>query len=166
MSTLHVTLRCLRHPVTLFSIGLLLANDHWLKASFPSWWAGKLSDFAGLFFFPFLLAPLLGLPLDRKTVSPIAVGRLAFGLTGIWFALLKTLPLVNAATCGLLAALLGHPVQLVLDPTDLIALPVLVPAWLLWKQETRAGECKPGKRAWFALALGVLATAASFSLHP
>jgi hypothetical protein len=166
MSTLHVTLRCLKHPATLFSIGLLLANDHWLKASIPSWWTGKLSDFAGLFFFPFLLAPLIALILDRKNASPITAGGLAFGLTAIWFALLKTLPLANAATSALLAVVLGHPVQLVLDPTDLIALPVLVPAWLLWVHETQAGEDKPSKRAWLALALGVLATAATSPAPP
>jgi hypothetical protein len=166
MSTLHVTLRCLKYPATLLSIGLLLANDHWLKASFPSWWTGKLSDFAGLFFFPFLIAPLLGLLLDRKSFSPRMIGRLAFALTGIWFTLLKTLPLANAATRALLGAVLGHAVQIVLDHTDLIALPVLVPAWLLWMYETQARKDKPGKRGWLALALGVLATAATSPAPP
>lgn len=166
MTTLHVSLRCLKHPATLLSIGLLLANDHWLKASFPSWWTGKLSDFAGLFFFPFLLAPFFGLLLDRRNISPRTSGRLAIGLTAIWFALFKTLPLVNAATRTFLAILLGHPVQLVLDATDLIALSALAPAWLLWTQEAQAGEGAPSKRAWVALAVGVLATAATSPLPP
>lgn len=81
------TLRVLKHPATITSIFLLLANGHWFKASFPSWWTGKLSDFAGLFFFPSLIAPLFALFL------------------------------------------------LTLDPADLIARLVLVPAWgplLLW----------------------------------
>jgi len=56
MDTLHIALRCLRHPATLISISLLLFNDHVLKIAAPSPLTGKLSDFAGLFFFPFLLA--------------------------------------------------------------------------------------------------------------
>ncbi len=161
MSTLHTALRCLKHPATLLSIALLLANDHWLKTSSPSWWTGKLSDFAGLFFLPFLIASFLGLLLDRKNISPNALGRLAFGFTAVWFAAFKALPIANAATCALLAALLGHPVQLVLDRTDLIALTALVPAWLLWTRQVRVRQNEPSKRAWLALAFGVLATAAT-----
>lgn len=166
MSTVNVSLRCLKHPATLASIALLLVNDHWLKAAFPSWWTGKLSDFAGLFFFPFLLAALLGLFLDRTNIPPRSIGRLAFGFTALWFASFKVLPPVNAATCALLGILLGHPVQLVLDPTDLIALPVLLPAWSLWTRETTVPEQKPSRRAWLALALGALATVATSPAPP
>src|SRR5690606_8292496 len=42
----------LLHPAPLAAIGLLLLNDHWLKAAFPGSITGKLSDFAGLAFFP------------------------------------------------------------------------------------------------------------------
>ena len=41
------------HPIFLLSISLLLANDFFLKAFFHNELTGKLSDFAGLFAFPF-----------------------------------------------------------------------------------------------------------------
>lgn len=49
-------LRGLAHPLSLLAVGLLLLNDHLLKHIAPSVLTGKLSDFAGLFFFPFLAA--------------------------------------------------------------------------------------------------------------
>ena len=79
--SLHTSLHCLIHPATLLCIGLLVLNDHLFKAVAPSWSTGKLSDLAGLFFFPFLLAAALGIlfePLCRR--SAMAVGRIAFVL--------------------------------------------------------------------------------------
>ena len=49
------SLACLQHPLTLLSIAILLLNDHVLKVVSPSWLTGKLSDFAGLFFFPIIV---------------------------------------------------------------------------------------------------------------
>lgn len=48
----------LGHPLFLFSVLLLILNDWWFKAAFSNPLTGKLSDFAGLFAFPFLLATL------------------------------------------------------------------------------------------------------------
>jgi hypothetical protein len=45
----------LLHPLSLLSIGVLLLNDHLLKQMMPGWITGKLSDIAGLVFFPLLL---------------------------------------------------------------------------------------------------------------
>ena len=44
----------LLHPLPLAAIALTALNDHLLKGSgaLPGWLTGKLSDFAGLFFFP------------------------------------------------------------------------------------------------------------------
>ncbi len=44
----------LAHPLPLLAMALLGVNDHLLKGSgwVPGWLTGKLSDFAGLFFFP------------------------------------------------------------------------------------------------------------------
>ena len=41
--------------VPLIGLGLLALNDHFLKTAWPGWFSGKLSDFAGMMFFPFLL---------------------------------------------------------------------------------------------------------------
>src|SRR5690349_13071723 len=48
----------LGHPGTLLALALLLLNDHVLKAAYPGWWTGKLSDAAGLVLAPPLLALL------------------------------------------------------------------------------------------------------------
>ena len=89
MNSLAKSLRCFIHPLTLISLILLLVNDHVLKIVMPSWLTGKLSDFSGLFFFPFLLAALLAFVL-REKLNARQVGALAFGITAVWFALMKT----------------------------------------------------------------------------
>ncbi|MFT5682697.1 MAG: hypothetical protein ACI8RZ_003621, partial [Myxococcota bacterium] len=45
----------LLHPVTLTAMALLAVNDHWAKYALTGVVTGKLSDFAGLVFFPLLL---------------------------------------------------------------------------------------------------------------
>jgi hypothetical protein len=77
------SLRCLQHPLSWISIGLLLLNDHVLKFTKPGILTGKLSDFAGLFFFPFLVALILSLALDRGEVGTRHQGLAAFLLTGL-----------------------------------------------------------------------------------
>lgn len=48
------------HPLPLSAMVLLAVNDHWLKGSgvLPGWLTGKLSDFAGLVFFPLFVTAL------------------------------------------------------------------------------------------------------------
>jgi hypothetical protein len=46
----------LAHPAFALALALLLANDFVLKAAYPGWVTGKLSDFAGLFVLPYFLA--------------------------------------------------------------------------------------------------------------
>src|SRR5687767_14480465 len=84
------SLRCLQHPATWLSITLLLINDHVLKVLSPSWLTGKLSDFAGLFFFPFIITTILSLTPTITKIKTRSLGLIAFGLTTIWFILLKT----------------------------------------------------------------------------
>lgn len=125
----HAWGRELCHPLPLAAVLLLALNDHLLKGAglLPGWLTGKLSDVVGLFFFPALLtaavrgmASLLGRP------PPRAGGALGLGavlLTGAVFTAAKLWPALNimlARSWGLLA----------MDPTDLLALPVLGLAWL------------------------------------
>jgi hypothetical protein len=113
--------RPLLHPIALGAIAVLLVNDHYLKLHYPGWLTGKLSDAAGLVFFPLLVAVIL-----RMRVTWAAAA------TAIVFALVKTLP---AATdfyrhaLGLLQLAIGSdgtPVEAVTDPTDLLALPFVL----------------------------------------
>jgi hypothetical protein len=151
MRTFDRALRCLKHPATIASIALLVVNDHVLKALAPSWVTGKLSDFAGLFFFPFLLAAALS-PITRRA------GALAFAIAAAWFTLVKTSAWGIALTQNMLYPILGYRVPIALDPTDLIALVVLLPAWRLWNQPA---TLKPDARAWLMLSVASLAALAT-----
>lgn len=48
----------LMHPFILAALILTALNDHYLKYKFNNFLTGKISDFAGLFFFPLLLCAL------------------------------------------------------------------------------------------------------------
>lgn len=155
-----------RRPVVIASILLLLLNDHVLKQAAPSALTGKLSDFAGLFFFPLLLGALIELAaagVRRRIPHALA---LAVGFTGLLFAAIKTLPVVNAGFEDLLRLLLGPTAQIVRDPTDLIALVMLVPAWKVGRQAAAAPWIPPGRLAYAALALGSLASLATSPCPP
>jgi hypothetical protein len=153
------SLVCLEHPLTLLSIAVLLINDHVLKLYFPSWLTGKLSDFAGLFFFPFIVAAGLGLLLFRSKIPQRLIGQFAFSIVAVWFLLLKTVPVANILTSQFASSLIGSPSQFILDPTDLIALVALLPAWALWNRPKP--KTKPKPFAYAALSIGVIASIAS-----
>jgi hypothetical protein len=156
-------LNAFRHPLILASIGLLIVNDHILKRLFPSALTGKLSDFAGLFFFPFLLGVLLQVVFRLTARWALLAGIFSSALV---FSALKLLPQVNSTAHHLLENLLGLPVQIILDPTDLIALLVFFPAWWLWVHMGKkpAGSQSPGRLAYAALVVGSLAAMATS--HP
>jgi len=141
----------LLHPLPLVAIALLVINDHVLKAAMPGWWTGKLSDFAGLTFFPLLLAACVDAV--RRARDPRALVRGAAVATAIGFALVKTLPVATdafrwavgalqwplAAAHAIVSGAAIHaplPVVAVTDPTDLIALPFAAIAIMLARADS------------------------------
>ena len=74
-------LHLLSHPASLIALSVLLLNDHLLRRIWPSWFTGKIGDFAWLFFAPFAAAAFLSwmVPL-RGARRDKAVTVLAFGL--------------------------------------------------------------------------------------
>jgi hypothetical protein len=127
------------HPLSLIALVLLIVNDWYLK---PSLWApalvtGKLSDFAGLLFFPLLLTALFDcvlLLLARLGMSvdfTLRRGKLltSIALTALVFAALKLFEPANELAIDL-AHSLGISARIVRDPTDLVALAVL---WVSWR---------------------------------
>lgn len=141
--------RALATPLAIFAIALLIVNDHVLKAAYPGLVTGKLSDFAGLMFFPLLLSAAseqLGFRRGMATVIAATV------VTGLVFAAIKVSPaageLYRSALASLqwpirvlCAVIAGDPVppvgqvQLTADRTDLIALVALaVPLGLAHRQ--------------------------------
>jgi hypothetical protein len=116
----------LLHPLALLAIAVLVANDHWWKAAYGGWWTGKLSDAAGLTFFPLLLAAAVD-AVTRRRLDPRALVRAAALVTAVVFAAVKTLPVATLAFRWAIGALqhplAPSPVEAICDPTDLLALP-------------------------------------------
>ena len=125
------------HPLSLFCVFLLGFNDHFLKDSgiMPGWFTGKLSDVAGIIFFPLLLTALanttasginylsksagFNFRLDhslKRWKSLLACGITAFCLSSIQFS-----P-VAVSVYSALVAWMGFPFRATMDPTDLLAL--------------------------------------------
>ena len=136
----------LLQPLAIAAIALLLLNDHLFKAVAPGVITGKLSDVAGLVFFPLLLVAVAELALaaagrwhgpDPRLITA------AVAATGIAFAAVKLLPGAETlyeqvlglaqwpfrALAGLITAgsAAGVPtrVDLTRDATDLVALVAL-----------------------------------------
>ena len=122
------------HPLPLAAVLLMTVNDHVLKGSgvVPSALAGKLSDLAGLFFFPLVLAAgfALLLRVAGLRASERAVGRAALLATGLVFAGLKLSPGFNLAVERLWA-------PNTLDRSDLLALPMLGLSWAWMRRRER-----------------------------
>lgn len=128
------------HPVALVAVVVLVLNDHVWKGVGPGWITGKLSDVAGLVFFPLLLQALVEVAGASRRLAFVPSRRMlaiAVTGTGMAFAAANLLPLAADAYrygLGLFAWPLRPgapfgPVQWVADPTDLLALPALLIAW-------------------------------------
>jgi hypothetical protein len=129
------------------AIALLVINDHVLKAAWPGFVTGKLSDVAGVVMVAILLAALLRRP------------SAACGATAVAFVALKVVPIMPTWA----APVLGGATRT--DPTDLMALMALIPlwGWLSVRDGDRRMSVRPADRRWL-LPLQLLAlTAATFA---
>lgn len=139
------------HPVMLLAVTALVLNDHLLKRLNPGVLTGKVSDIAGLMFFPVLLQGLWELALSilgrpwRRSDRVLLVCTV---LTGAVFAFAKLSATGATLYRSLFGAIRGLPgalpalldgqlprlpvSTLTQDPTDVLALPaVLVGLWLV-----------------------------------
>lgn len=115
--------RALLTPTWLLALATLGLNDHVLKGAgvLPGALTGKLSDLAGMLVAPALLAALLGLRSRRGLLfCHLAVGAV--------FAAIKVSPAAADAWSWLMG-LAGNAWTITVDPTDLIALPMLALGW-------------------------------------
>ena len=120
------SMRKFTRPLPVAAVLLLVVNDHVLKGSrlVPSALTGKISDFAGLFFFPILLACLLRVVFETRpdaaprTASPRLLPEVSVLLTGLVFVTLKRSPSASAWASRFWGIVVP-------DPTDLVALPSL-----------------------------------------
>lgn len=120
-STLRSPTSALRHPLWWAALGALLLNDHVLKGAgiLPGAITGKLSDFAGLLVAPVLLAAIVRARRRRTILA-------CFAATGAVFAAIKVSPAAASASETVMAFMSWRVWS---DPTDLIALPMLLVGW-------------------------------------
>ena len=136
----------LLRPVVLAGLLLWIVNDHVLKATFASWWTGKLSDVASLAVFPLVPYAATDLWRARRGLPPPSMATLRFWIiaTGLVMATINTIDIAaDAYRWGLGAAQWPlralrtwslvpiQPVRLTEDPTDLLTLPALIVPWLV-----------------------------------
>jgi hypothetical protein len=151
-------LSALSQPASLVAMGMLLLNDQFLRRIYPSWLTGKLSDFAWLLFFPFVIAAILAWLLPKRMPHREQLtGLLGIGLIGAIFTLGKVFPVVNQAVLDFFSSLINIHLTILVDPTDLIALPMLWFAWRIWLKADPALEIRHA-RGWAALPLAALLT--------
>ncbi|WP_437968406.1 hypothetical protein WMF04_03550 [Sorangium sp. So ce260] len=126
--------RSLLHPLWIGALALLVLNDHALKGSglLPGWLTGKLSDFAGLLVAPVVLASLLRVTSRRGFLG-------AHVATGAVFSAIKLAPDAARAVEGLMA-LTPIPWSITVDPTDLVALPLLLVSYRVLGEAARQPE--------------------------
>jgi hypothetical protein len=140
------------HPLAIASLLLLVFNDHYLKAAWPSALSGKLSDFAGVFLAPVVAFSAFELVLARFWTRPLsprrtnAVAALLASVIAVGFALPEVWePAERAYRYGLAALQLPfravissvvsgawpefRPVMATADVTDLLALPMAFVAY-------------------------------------
>ncbi|GGS87460.1 hypothetical protein GCM10010156_52440 [Planobispora rosea] len=142
----------LAHPATVTATILLLINDHLLKGLWPGPITGKLSDLAGLMVAPPLLA-LIRVP------APAAVI-----LIGVGFTLVKTTE-TGAALASQAWTLLAGPSRVLADPTDLLALPALGLAWLIWCR-SRTEQAVRQARTMIIIPVALIAVTATSAVPP
>ena len=121
------------HPVPLGAALITAMNDHWLKSAniFPEFFTGKLSDFAGLFFFPLLLVSIV-YGIGALVQMNFKWSRALHVSVCLSVAILFTLMNVSVVWNDLMAFLGFYKVM---DTTDLFALPVLVLSWLFMERK-------------------------------
>jgi hypothetical protein len=101
----------LGNPIFIFSVLLLVLNDWYLKQTFSNGLTGKLSDFAGLFAFPFFLSAIF----PKKAVQ-------LYVFTFLLFIVWKSAfiqPVIDFLNS------LGIPFHRTIDYTDYLALIIL-----------------------------------------
>jgi len=155
------TIDLLSHPFTLFAIALLFLNDWILRVYWPSWWTGKIGDFAWLFFFPLVLAvPLSILPSTDIRNHERIIKTTSISLTGMIFILAKTIPIANQYLNRILELIFGFRTNIRTDPTDLIALISLVLICFFWDTKT-SNQIKQKYPGWVWLQAAIILTIAN-----
>jgi hypothetical protein len=122
-------LSLLVHPISLAAIGIYSLNTFVLQRITPNWFTGKLGDFAWVFVVPLALTAILSWLLPERH-RKVAFTFSILG-TGVIFILIKATSL-NTWLSSNLTNLIGSPISVVQDKSDLLALLVLPVTLWLW----------------------------------
>lgn len=148
------------HPLPIVAAATVAINDAVLKTTWPGTITGKLSDVAGLFIFPIILVCVTEL-VRRAVHRPWSISDAgivaACVLTGVTFAVVKSVEWASTTygtSIGVLrwplhavdALIAGNPVpavvpiEVVRDPTDIVAVTAVIAAglWMHYKTAPRA----------------------------
>ncbi len=128
------TRQILAHHATLLAITLYFVNNHILQKMFPTWWTGKLSDFAWLFFFPIVMLFILVSVFPHRITEKKNFDTFVFLITGIVYSLVKTIPWANNVVAEYIGLIIRIPVFIAVDVTDLLALLALVTSYYFWRR--------------------------------
>ncbi len=156
--TIPQQIKCtLLSPLFLFSVSLLVVNDHILKGAgiLPQIITGKLSDFAFLFFVPVIVAYLFRV----KTMIGLSISYLA---VGVFFSAIN----ISAHFSRLVENLFGAafiPIALWPDTTDLVALTTLPCSILLLLRAKTTKSIQPAKYLQFSVVFVCLLTCVATS---
>ncbi len=142
------------HPAALISLAVLVVNDRWLKAAWPGFVTGKLSDCAGLVLLPIGL--LSSAEILRRICHKPLIWRddalLWVAISVVGFVFVKVTPAGNDAYAWAVGAIrwplqtvshggaLGiRPILVSRDRSDLLALVVSLAPFLLIRNRARGG---------------------------
>jgi len=156
-TTRRLALRSLASPWSVGAILVLLVNDHLLKASWPGWLTGKLSDLAGMVFFPFLVAAVVSCRRSVVSVWPLWTGVI---VTGSVLSVINVFPLA-ATFIEWAMARVGVAWRITVDPTDLMVLPMLAAPVVIWRRSRHTAVGQDKRR--FETAVLLVAAAASIA---
>lgn len=129
-------LDALAHPISIGAAIILLLNAVVWQRMWPSWWTGKIGDFAWLVIAPLWIAAFLRLGWPGIFDNDHLTSQSAIVIAGAGYALLKSIPAFNALVVTWLSQF-GFTPKLLVDPSDLIALPALLVAGWVWNRPRR-----------------------------
>lgn len=136
----------LLHPYPLLAAAVMVLNLLYLKPNHPGWWSGKLSDFAICFFLPVVLVSLfewMGMLWGKRRPAGASAIAVACGVTAAYFSLLQLVRPIADLHVNVLGWLVSsRRFAVTPDPTDLVALPFVLLAFLWLLRRSREREAR------------------------
>jgi hypothetical protein len=119
---MKANLSLITRPLFLFGLVLLISNDFYFKYAFPGMVSGKLSDFAGLFIFPYFFSVFF----EKRT-------KIVYVASALYFTFWKLE--ISQPYIDWLSSLTHLHFYRTVDVTDLIALLILPVSYQYFRKE-------------------------------